>query len=229
MTITTAQLAAATGCTTMTAANWIVPLSDAMEAYSIGRQRAAMFLANVGVESGGMSTLAENLNYSVDALLAKFGRHRISEADARRFGRSGTRPADQQAIANALYGGEWGRKTLGNAEPGDGWRYRGQGLLQTTGRANCAALTRRLRARLGANRVPDFVAQPELLQSPVWAAWSACDYVDMRALNVLADAGDFDGYCDTVNIGKRTEKEGDSHGYPRRLELYRAGQAAGLR
>jgi putative chitinase len=229
MTITTAQIAAATGCTTMMAANWIVPLSDAMEAYSIGRQRAAMFLANVGVESGGMSTLAENLNYSVDALLAKFGRHRISEADARRFGRSGTRPADQRAIANAIYGGEWGRRNLGNTQPDDGWNCRGQGLLQTTGRGNMAILARRLRARLGANRVPDFEADPSKLQVPLWAALSACDYVDMRALNGLADAGDFDGYCDTVNIGKRTAAEGDSHGYPRRLELYRAGQAAGLR
>ena len=213
----------------MTAATWLGPLSGAMETYAITGRRAAMFLANVGVESGGLSTLVENLNYSVEALLSKFGRHRISEADARAFGRAPGRPANQRAIANAIYGGEWARKNLGNTRPGDGWLYRGQGALQTTGADNYAQLTRRLRVRLGASQVPDFVAQPELLQSPVWAAWSACDYVDMRALNGLADAGDFDGYCDTVNIGRRTAARGDSHGFQKRAALFAAGQAAGLK
>lgn len=83
-----------------------------------------------------MQPVRENLNYSVSGLLKTFGRHRISRADAERYGRSGSRKADQVAIANTIYGGEWGRKNLGNTQSGDGWKYRGGGLPQVTGRAN---------------------------------------------------------------------------------------------
>lgn len=97
----------------------------------------AYILATDFHETGGkMQPVRENLNYSASGLLKAFGRHRISAADARRYGRSGSRKADQVAIANCIYGGEWGRKYLGNTEPGDGWRYRGGGLPQLTGRAN---------------------------------------------------------------------------------------------
>lgn len=97
----------------------------------------AYILATPYLETGGkMQPVRENLNYSTDALISKFGRHRISEADARKYGRSGGRPANQEAIANAIYGGEWGRKNLGNTQSGDGWKYRGGGLPQVTGRAN---------------------------------------------------------------------------------------------
>lgn len=96
----------------------------------------AHWLGQMFVESAGFTTREENLNYSVDGLLKMFGRHRISEADARKFGRAHGRPAHQNAIANIIYGGEWGRKNLGNTEPGDGWRFRGGGEKQITGRAN---------------------------------------------------------------------------------------------
>lgn len=96
----------------------------------------AHWLGQMFVESAGFTTREENLNYSVDGLLKMFGRHRISEADARKFGRAPGRPAHQNAIANIIYGGEWGRKNLGNTEPGDGWRFRGGGEKQITGRAN---------------------------------------------------------------------------------------------
>lgn len=96
----------------------------------------AHWLGQMFVESAGFTTREESLNYSVDGLLKTFGRHRISEADARKFGRAPGRPAHQNAIANIIYGGEWGRKNLGNTEPGDGWRYRGGGDKQITGRAN---------------------------------------------------------------------------------------------
>ena len=96
----------------------------------------AHWLGQMFVESAGFTSREENLNYSVDGLLRMFGRHRISEADARKFGRAPGRPAHQNAIANIIYGGEWGRKNLGNTEPGDGWRFRGGGEKQITGRAN---------------------------------------------------------------------------------------------
>lgn len=79
-----------------------------------------------------------------------------------------------------------GRADLGNTQPGDGARYKGHGLIQTTGRYNHARVRDRLRARLGPD-VPDFEAQPELLAADEWAATSAADYWDDKGLNTLAD------------------------------------------
>ncbi|TCS14534.1 glycoside hydrolase family 19 protein [Caulobacter sp. BK020] len=128
----------------------------------------AAFVATCCVESQGLTVFAESLNYTVEALLAKFGRHRISEADARRLGRIDgvdargakvvVRKADQQAIANLVYGGAWGAENLGNTEPGDGWRFRGLGPGQVTGRANMAALEKAIGLPL--------LAHPELLADP---------------------------------------------------------------
>ncbi|ANC53461.1 hypothetical protein A4249_07185 [Brevundimonas sp. GW460-12-10-14-LB2] len=113
---------------------------EALEAAASGHGFSGLILAHwlgqMFVESAGFTTREESLNYSVDGLLRMFGRHRISEADARKFGRAPGRPAHQNAIANIIYGGEWGRKNLGNTQPGDGWRFRGGGEKQITGRAN---------------------------------------------------------------------------------------------
>lgn len=92
-----------------------------------------------------------------------------------------------------------GRKDLGNTEPGDGQRYRGRGLIQTTGRDNYRRVRDRLQARLDA--APDFEATPEALEMPKWAAWSAADYWDMRGLNALADRGDFEAITRKINGG----------------------------
>jgi putative chitinase len=105
----------------------------------------AHWLGQMFVESKGFTTREESLDYSVQGLLDTFGRHRISKADAEKFGRidkvvagkrTTVRRAHQNAIANIVYGGEWGRKNLGNTQPGDGWRFRGGGEKQITGRAN---------------------------------------------------------------------------------------------
>ena len=92
-------------------------------------------------ETGGnMKPNVESLNYSVSGLLNTFGRHRISRSDAERLGRKPGEPAlslaRQRAIANILYGGEWGRANLGNTMPDDGWTYRGRGMAHDTGRRN---------------------------------------------------------------------------------------------
>jgi len=94
------------------------------------------FLANVLHESGEFSVYTESLNYSVEALKAKFGRHRITEAEAEQHGRAPGRKANQKAIANILYGGTWGKLNLGNLQPDDGWNLRGGGAIQLTGRKN---------------------------------------------------------------------------------------------
>jgi putative chitinase len=94
------------------------------------------FLATVYYESNYLRDLSENLNYTPDALLKRFSRQRISYAEAIKYGRSPGKPAFQEAIANCIYGGTWGRENLGNFLPGDGWHYRGQGAIQLTGREN---------------------------------------------------------------------------------------------
>lgn len=94
-------------------------------------------LATAFHETGGkMAPNRENMNYSVAGLRGTFGRHRISDQQCRDLGRTKTRPADQQAIANIVYGGEFGRTYLGNVQPGDGWKYRGGGMCHNTGRRN---------------------------------------------------------------------------------------------
>jgi putative chitinase len=93
-----------------------------------------------------------------------------------------------------------GRKDLGNTQPGDGERFKGHGLIQTTGRAN----HRELRPALllaGYTDVPDFEADPEMLQLPRWAAASAGYFWHSRGLNELADAGDFTRIVRRINGG----------------------------
>lgn len=115
-----------------------------------------------------------------------------------------------------------GRADLGNNKPGDGARFKGRGYLQTTGRANYARLTQRLRARWPQAHVPDFEQTPELLAQPEWAAISAADYVDMRGLNALADRGGFIDYCAGVN--GRNRATGLPNGIEERTRLYAAAQ-----
>lgn len=96
----------------------------------------AYALATPVIETGGTyEPVSENLNYSVAALTSKFP-NRISVADAQKYGRSAMQPANQEAIANTIYGGNWGKENLGNTQTGDGWKYRGRGLTQITGRRN---------------------------------------------------------------------------------------------
>ena len=79
-----------------------------------------------------------------------------------------------------------GRKDLGNVYPGDGARFRGRGILQTTGRANYAALGH----KFGDAR--RFVEEPQLLETPELAVWSACVFWDGRNLNDAANHPDTD-------------------------------------
>ena len=94
-----------------------------------------------------------------------------------------------------------GRKDLGNIYKGDGSRFRGHGLIQTTGRYNHRAVTQRLRAKFPTLGVPDFEAEPQKLTLPRWAALSAADYWDMKGLNALADAGKFETITRKINGG----------------------------
>jgi putative chitinase len=92
-----------------------------------------------------------------------------------------------------------GRIDLGNTQAGDGRKYAGRGLLQTTGRSNYRSLRDRLRTR-GID-APDFETVPELLETPRWAALSAADYWDMRGINRMADRDDHHAVTLAVNGG----------------------------
>lgn len=95
-----------------------------------------------------------------------------------------------------------GRRDLGNTQPGDGSRFRGHGLIQTTGRANHARVRDRLRKRFPELKVPDFEADPLKLTEPQWAAMSAADFWDDKGLTKLADDGKFDAVSQRVNGGQ---------------------------
>lgn len=109
-----------------------------------------------------------------------------------------------------------GRADLGNVQPGDGFRYRGRGLIQTTGRANYAATRDGLRKV--APGAPDFEAEPEALELPRWAAMSAAWFWHSRGLNALADVGDFERITRRIN--------GGTNGLDDRLKLWAGAKAA---
>ena len=185
------QLSRCTGARIDRAQNALDGLLWAMNLYEINTpDRQAMFLANVGHETGGLKWMGEIWG---------------------------------PTAAQIRYEG---RADLGNTQPGDGRRFAGNGYLQTTGRFNHAILRDRLRKRFPDMEVPDFEATPEKLREPKWAALSATDYVGMKGCNKFADADDFDGYCDTINRGRKTAALGDSNGWADRLSLYTAGLKA---
>lgn len=141
-------------------AAWVEPTRTACVRWGIDTLReVASFLANINVESAGLTRLEESLNYKTEALVKLFGRHRISIEDAQKYGRNADHPANQEMLANILYGGEWGAKNLGNTEPGDGWRFKGYGPKQLTGRRNQTLFGQAM--GMPVEQVPAFVRTPE--------------------------------------------------------------------
>jgi putative chitinase len=196
MIVTLDQLRSATGATPANAQKYLDPLNTAMQLYGIDtKERVAGFLSQIGHESGALSRVVENLNYRVDALLSLFSRQRISENDARAYGRNDSikQPADQESLANILYGGPWGAKNLGNTEYGDGWKYRGRGLKQLTGRYNYKVCGEALGI--------DLVDNPELLEQPLPAALSAAWFWRSKNLDQHADVQDIEKLTRAINGG----------------------------
>lgn len=155
------------------------------------RLRLIHFFAQVAHESG-FKPVRESLNYSAEGLRSTFSRKRISDADCVLYGRiKDGHAANQEAIANTVYGGAWGVTNLGNTEPGDGYRYRGRGLIQLTGRANYR--------RTG----PEYEVNPDLLLVPAGSVKAAVDYWRTRGINPRADADDVVGVTKLVNGGDK--------------------------
>src|SRR6185295_16711689 len=134
------------------------------------RLRLAHFFAQVLHESGSMRFDMENLNYSSDALRRVFGKYFPTAEDADACARN------PEKIANRVYANRMGN---GDERSGDGWRYRGRGLIQVTGRGN-------YREAGDALELP-LEAQPALLEQPQHAALSAAWFWKSHLLNALAD------------------------------------------
>jgi len=184
----------------LTALDWVAPamwaplLAEHMAraGMTVKPIRAAMALANFGHETNGGRRLIESLDYNPDRLAAVFGGRATTKAlDAcRRVGH----PADQKTIASEVYGGEWGQRNLGNKLPGDGWTYRGRGLIQLTGRWSYARVAGVLQRELTDEWV-------ESIGTPAGAAESACIWWSRMGLNDLADKGDLGRVRKAVNGG----------------------------
>lgn len=135
--------------------------------------RLAHFMAQLSHESGGGTILAESLNYSAEALLRQWPTH-FSQVQAGKYGRTASHRANQEAIANLAYGGR-----MGNINPGDGWRYRGRGLIQITGRDGYA--------NVGRIAGLDLVSQPDIAFDPEHAFIVAGAFWHWKGLNDEAD------------------------------------------
>lgn len=188
LSLPTPRLLRSLGVPAGTEADWSVALTQpCIDASITTPNRLAAFLGNVLHETGRFARLTENLNYSVEGLLANFGAHRgINAESAARLGRRPrARPltrAQQNAIADVIYGGPWGLKNLGNREPGDGSRFLGRSLIQLTGRSNYERFARQI-----GRPVPvrdDFLAYLETREG---AALSATQFWTAARCNPLAD------------------------------------------
>jgi putative chitinase len=170
---------------------WHKALVEILPKYDIDtEQRIAGFIAQCGHESGDFRIMEENLNYSEKALNAVFGRY---------FG-PGKRNAAEYArnpekIANYVYMDEFRSKAgqMGNTKPGDGFRFRGRGLKQLTGRNNYTAFGKSI--GMTAEEAAEYVATEK------GAVESACWFWNTNKLNKFADAGDIVGLSKKINGG----------------------------
>lgn len=168
------------------AARWFQPIDAAMVEFGITSiDDQAMFIAQVGHESGGFTCIVENLNYSVEGLKATFGKY-FPGNTAEQYGRTATQPANQKAIANIVYA-----HRMGNVAENDGWNYRGRGLIQITGHDNY----RDCGAGLGA----DLLLVPQLLEQDDYAARSAAWFY--VAKGCLKHTGDVKAVTKIINGG----------------------------
>lgn len=145
----------------------------------------AHYLAQLAHESCGFSVLEENLNYSAKGLLATFSKYFISST-AERYAHK------PQLIADHVYANRMGN---GPEITGDGWKYRGRGLIMNTGHDNYLACSMAL---FGDNRL---VNQPDLLLDPVNAANAAGWFWQKNNINALIDEDDIHNLladCDDI-------------------------------
>lgn len=165
------------------ASHWVPLLANAMRTAEINTERrAAAFLGQCAEESGGFMALSENLNYSAVRMMQVWPARFPNLASAIPYANN------PEGLANKTYGGR-----NGNQEAGDGWRFRGGGLLQVTGRANYAALAKAL--DMSIEDAAGFVRTPEgAVRSAAWV-WTA------MKLNPLADTWELTRMTRALNGG----------------------------
>jgi len=137
--------------------------------------RVAGFISQCQHESADFTVLTENLNYGAKGLMTIFKKYYPDEALAKAHERK------PELIANRVYGGRMGN---GPESSGDGYKFRGRGLVQLTGRANYTQCSRDL---FGDDCLVD---DPDLLLNPEWAILSACWFWHRNKLNDICDRGD---------------------------------------
>lgn len=190
------------------------------------RLRRAHFFAQVREESGpAMKGGTEDLFYGEQGLKDTFSYYRENpkeaaedayerDAKTRKF----TRAAQEEAIANKVYASRNGN---GDAKSGDGWSYRGRGLIQVTGRGNYAAVTKKYQ-EIYSDKSMDFEKTPAAINEFPYLIRSAVCYWLMNGLDKLADSGDQD--ADVNRITKVVNANTDS--YEKRREHFRVAYQA---
>lgn len=200
----------------MGAGQYAVPIALACIEFGINNDtELAHFLAQTAVESASFRRVVESLNYSVEGLLKTFSRRRISAEECQRYGRIKGRAANQVMIGERLYGGEWGLQNLGNRFKGDGYKFRGHGLMQLTGRANIEQCSVAL---FGDQRLLD---DPHYLTTPEGATRSACWYWKSRRCQIPAIRDDIVEVRRRINPGLLGLEHAE-------IELRRAKKLLGL-
>lgn len=170
---------------------WAYELQKVLPEYGIDTPaREAAFLAQVGHESAHLTRLVEGLSYSVRGLRTTWPGRFPDDASAAPYARN------PQRLANFVYADRLGN---GSFESGDGWKYRGRGLIQITGKANYAELAQATGIK--------YTQHPELLERPADAARSAAWFWQSRGLNELADKDRFAAITKKINGGTTGQED----------------------
>jgi putative chitinase len=155
---------------------WYEGLAEQLPKFAIVTPaRVAGFISQCQHESLDFTILTENLNYSAKGLMGIFKKYFPNEAIAKQYERK------PEKIANRVYGGRMGN---GDEASGDGWTFRGRGLVQLTGRANYTQCSRDL---FGDDTL---IENPDLVTEPDYAVLSACWFWHKNRLNDICDRGD---------------------------------------
>lgn len=169
---------------------WHASMVEVLPMWEINTvERVAGFIAQCAHESNNFRNLEENLNYKQETLLKVFPRY---------FGAPPKRNAAEYArnpekLANYVYMDEFRSSKMGNTQPGDGWRFRGRGLKQLTGRDNYTNFGKTV--KMTAEEAAEYVATKK------GAIDSACWFWDNAKCNTFADAKDIVGMSKRINGG----------------------------
>ena len=167
---------------------WHKALAQLFPDYDINTpKRMAAFLAQCAHESGGFTAIVENLNYKPQALRRLFPKYFSDDVTANQYC---ARPNKQEAIANKIYASRMGN---GDEQSGDGYRYRGRGLIQLTGKDNYTFFAGSL--QITVEDAAQYMATFE------GAAQSACWFWETNNLNQWADKGDIVTLTKRINGG----------------------------